>query len=929
MISPQGYIEKHKDKSLEELVRERYKLIKTLREYEENNILNQNPPTFSGLIIDPSPEVVYSCYNDYLDAITNLIIEKQSNVKSNIDKVIDEKRNTDDIKSGILGFVVGDCLGVPVEFKTRYWLKENPVRDMLEKGSHFQPKGTWSDDTSMVLATIHSLVELKGYGNKSFYDIADKFVDWYKKGLYSPSGEVFDVGNTTKSALEKFIANRNKECGEDSLYDNGNGSLMRIIPLAYYFYKAHIELEQRKNITFEVSSITHNHIMSKYACLMYVEFLLNVLNRIDKYTSYKMMIDDIEMLLELEENKNKKIVREAYKRILNGKIDMLKEKDIKSTGYVVDTLEAVLWIVLNSKEYKEAVLKAVNLGDDTDTIAALAGGLLGAIYGYDSIPNEWIESIIRKDEILSICESMEKIKYEKSENYITIGGEVLNKRVISSKYEVLYKTLNKYRNYHKKLNIKETKKVDKKASQIIKELFELKILCRNYDEITRITTYELKESNTKEDDINKLNVLECLALITIIQRESYWDGGYTEVFYEYTKNEILPLLVNRILDNIEFGLRVDNTYVQKLITYLFYHTIVTIGGNGRLEDALEILKKDEIRQPKVLFREETEQAKYYNDLKKLFDIEYIIIKEKSLELIDGYLKKNKHKDLDSIINDETLLALVEEIVKVDIKVKEKEKLNREKVLEKLRKNRKSSGNMYVDIVNDLSIIEDELSKYYYIQNDDAILGIRQKFVVEEFDRYITSKEKMYIEDKYYQTYYDIEQFIEGAEYPADKYQNPEFKYSKYMSSKEVKILVSMIDRLKLECQKELNKQKNSSDKELILEIRHTNWGMIGPNDWTEVIWKVYKDLTVDIVKKYNRVEQSVENTIKKLTKKDYNTIIKNIELSKDNDIIVEACDGSAWELIQYENNKEIWKREQGYIYGIKTLEAIEKIVLKI
>lgn len=478
------------------------------------------------------------------------ILDKLLNKEEVLNKVTDNKNNINDIKSGVLGFVIGDCLGVPVEFKNRYWLKSNPVKDMLEKGSHFQPKGTWSDDSSMVIATLHSLIELRGYNNNSFYDMADKFVKWYKEGIYTPNGETFDIGNTTRVALEKFIANRNKECGEGSLYDNGNGSLMRILPLAYYFYKTNTKLEQRKSITFEVSSITHSHIMSKYACLMYVEYLLYILQGMDKYKSYKQMIKTIEDLLKSEENQNKKIISKAYKRILNGKIDKLKEEEIKSSGYVVDTLEAVLWIVLNSKEYKEAVLEAVNLGDDTDTVGALAGGVLGAIYGYASIPGEWINLVIGKDEILEFCKNWEVTNFNMGKKYITIGEETLVEND-TSKYTLLYETLRKYRDYNKDLDLTDVKKVEEYAFKIIKELFEIKILCMNYDEITKVTICELKESKDKKVDIDKLTVLECLSLITVIQREDYWNGGHTDIFYEYTRNEILPLLINRIVDIIE------------------------------------------------------------------------------------------------------------------------------------------------------------------------------------------------------------------------------------------------------------------------------------------------------------------------------------------------------------------------------------------
>lgn len=926
MISPQGYIQQHKDKPLEELIKERNKLLDGIREYEETYILNKKTPKFTGIIIEPSPSTVYFWNNHYLNEITDLIIErkKESKVKSSIERMIEKNENTTDITAGVLGFVIGDCLGVPVEFKNRYWLKSNPVKDMLEKGSHFQPKGTWSDDSSMVLATIHSLIELKGYSSSnSFYDMADKFVDWYKNGLYSPNGEAFDIGNTTRAALEKFIANRNKECGEGSLYDNGNGSLMRILPLAYYFYKTNTELKQRKNITFEVSSITHSHIMSKYACLMYVEYLLNIIKGIDKYKAYKLMIETVEDLLKSEEKQNRKIISEAYKRILNGKLDKLKENDIKSSGYVVDTLEAVLWIVLNSKDYKEAVLEAVNLGDDTDTVGALAGGLLGAIYGYNAIPVEWTNVVIRKDEIVSICRSWEATKFNTAEDYITIGGEIFVKNDIS-KYALLYKTLEKYRDYHKGLDLTDTKKVDEYAFQIIKDLFEINILCKNYNEVTKVIPYEIAKSDNKEADINNLSVLECLSLITSIQREDYWSGGYTGTFYKYTENEVLPLLINRILNIIESTLIIDDNMVKELITFSFYYTLVARDENGRLKDTLEILERDEIRNPKLVFNEEAKARVYYDNLMRLSDIEYNEINNTAIRLINNYLSNPKYKDLETIFDDETLLGLVEEIIKYDNSFNSKKKLNRDKLYSKLWEYKKQSRDKKITnkeyILGALQIIEEEIQNYKPIKDDNFVFGARQSFCAEEFDRYIQ-------EGKITESYYDIEDFIGFQCIPIDMTNG--IKEAKYICEKEVKVIMKMINKLKLAYEGITVEEKSSSEKEIILKIRHTNWGMIGPNDWTEVIWTVYKDLSVNIEKTYNKVEQNIETVDKKITNKDYDDILRNIELAKGNKVVVKACDGSAWELIRYENNKEIWKRDLGYIYGIKPLEEIAKIVMKL
>lgn len=283
---------------------------------------------------------------------------------------------------------------------------------MREFGTHFQPKGTWSDDSSMMLATIDSLICKNGYNiNDSFYDMADKFVSWYKDRQYTPHNEVFDIGGATRKALNNYINNRDKLCGCGEISDNGNGSLMRILPLAYYFYATNLEIEKRKEIVFEVSSITHSHIISKYGCLIYIEFALNILknqNNHDLLSLYSETVKEIKTLLKNESKEVQKIIEKAYKRVLDGKINKEKYENIKSSGYVVDTLEAIFWTILNSNDYSESILKAVNLGDDTDTVGALTGGIAGIIYREYQIPKEWIKSIQRKDYIDELISSFEK-----------------------------------------------------------------------------------------------------------------------------------------------------------------------------------------------------------------------------------------------------------------------------------------------------------------------------------------------------------------------------------------------------------------------------------------------------------------------------------------------------------------------------------------
>lgn len=299
-----------------------------------------------------------------------------------------------EIQGSVLGFCIGDAIGVPVEFVDRATLKNNPVLNMRAFGAHGQPKGTWSDDSSLVLCTLESLLD--GY---DIVNLANSFLSWLEKGHWSARGRVFDIGFTTIEALKRIKRGvAPKEAGNKTVFDNGNGSLMRILPFIFYLVNEKDNFRKFRIIS-EVSAITHGHIVSKIACAIYVEFGINILRQYNLKDSYE---NTKQVILTSYINKPSSEL-DKFSRILKGNIMQLEEHEIKSTGYVLDTLEAVLWCLLNSKSYKEAVLKGVNLGEDTDTIGALIGGLAALYYGVESIPEEWVNNLARKDDILALC----------------------------------------------------------------------------------------------------------------------------------------------------------------------------------------------------------------------------------------------------------------------------------------------------------------------------------------------------------------------------------------------------------------------------------------------------------------------------------------------------------------------------------------------
>ena len=306
------------------------------------------------------------------------------------------------ILDGIIGFTVGDSIGVPVEFKSREELKQNPVKDMIGNGTYNMPIGSWSDDTSMTLATLDSIIENK---NINTNDMANKFLRWYRKSEYTPTGKIFDIGDTTLRALSKYELKLDeaKRCGGTNKYDNGNGSLMRMLPIAYYIYYKNIKDDiEIYNIVKEVSSITHAHEISILGCYIYIKYIIELLNGNDKNKAYS-NIKKIDYGLFQNET------IEDYNRILEQDIEKFEEKEISSQGYVVSTLEAVLWLFLNSTDYNETILKAVNLGNDTDTVGAITGSLLGLYYGIDNIKEEWKNKILKYNYIIDLCNKFEKV----------------------------------------------------------------------------------------------------------------------------------------------------------------------------------------------------------------------------------------------------------------------------------------------------------------------------------------------------------------------------------------------------------------------------------------------------------------------------------------------------------------------------------------
>lgn len=341
------------------------------------------------------------------------------------------------IKSGIFGLVVADALGVPYEFRSREYCDENPMTDMIGYGTYNQEPGTWSDDSSMVLATLDGLTNSIIECGEDFHisdfskiinydDIMEKFCNWSFKEEYTPYGNVFDIGNATQKALYAyhFKGCDTLLCGGIGEKDNGNGSLMRILPIAYFIYFLSLRYsfsdEEMMKAIHNLSSLTHRHKRSQMACGIYVLIAIELLKNSfeDKNLSLEEIVKDgIEIAKGFYSN-NGDFKKESYhfERILYDDIKSLPREDIRGRGYVVASLEASLWCLLNNDSYNGTALAAVNLGEDTDTTAAIAGGLAGIYYGYDDIPKHWLEQIAKFEYINDLIGNFSNFFFEVAED---------------------------------------------------------------------------------------------------------------------------------------------------------------------------------------------------------------------------------------------------------------------------------------------------------------------------------------------------------------------------------------------------------------------------------------------------------------------------------------------------------------------------------
>ena len=340
----------------------------------------------------------------------------------------------DSIKNGIIGAIVGDALGLAVQFEPRKYRDRDPVTDMRGYGAFDMPPGSWSDDSSLILATIYGLIgslteEKEDSEDLRLNDLIDyeiimkSFSQWLNEGEFTPFGFAYDIGGATMDGIRRWENGypplKSGGIGEK---DNGNGSLMRILPIAYFIYYLSIKYsfvdEEKMTTIHNLSSLTHRHKRSQISCGIYVNIALEFIENHEKELDL-----GLEELIANGINKSKEYYfnnhsfeseLHHFNRVFSLNIQNLPRDEIKSGGYTISSLEASIWCLLNNKNYKDTILTAVNLGNDTDTTACIAGGLAGIYYGYEDIPADWINQLVERRKIESFVKKFSNLLHETS-----------------------------------------------------------------------------------------------------------------------------------------------------------------------------------------------------------------------------------------------------------------------------------------------------------------------------------------------------------------------------------------------------------------------------------------------------------------------------------------------------------------------------------
>lgn len=287
----------------------------------------------------------------------------------------------DRLLGSFLGLAIGDAVGTTVEFRARDTFE--PVTDMVGKGPFNLPAGYYTDDTSMALCLAESLVE---HPTLDRNDLLNRFSKWYREGVNSPTGRCFDIGSTTRYGIMSWESTGSVLNNTDS-WDAGNGSIMRLAPAVI---KYHNDRDMAISTAIMQGETTHGSVEACDSCDLLARVLL---------TAY--VTDDKNAVLNVDTQDH---WADSVKNILTT-LDVSRD-EVKSSGYVIDTLHAALWCFKNTDNFRDAILLATNLGEDADTVAAVTGQIAGAYYGISGIPIMWLDKLYETERFIELVDEL-------------------------------------------------------------------------------------------------------------------------------------------------------------------------------------------------------------------------------------------------------------------------------------------------------------------------------------------------------------------------------------------------------------------------------------------------------------------------------------------------------------------------------------------
>ena len=303
-------------------------------------------------------------------------------------------------RGSLLGLAAGDALGTTLEFRARGTFP--PLTDMVGGGPFGLKAGQWTDDTSMGLCLAESLLERGGFDAR---DQMERYVRWWREGYLSSTGTCFDIGITVAGALRRFLANGEPFAGSIAPDTAGNGSLMRLAPVPLRFAGEGSAVAIKR--AGESSRTTHGAAAAVDGCRYLAGLILGALAGASK----EELLAPNFAPAGAEGAWRDHPLAEPVAGVAAGSFRTKEDREIRGSGYVVDSLEAALWAFARSSSFEEGALLAVNLGDDADTTGAVYGQLAGAFYGEEGIPERWLAKLHGGEMITGLADRLYEAAY--------------------------------------------------------------------------------------------------------------------------------------------------------------------------------------------------------------------------------------------------------------------------------------------------------------------------------------------------------------------------------------------------------------------------------------------------------------------------------------------------------------------------------------